>query len=849
MTLSLPVPHPHAEEQLHPESRVQLDRPERVVQLTGPHGTGKRTALAQWARTQRNVVWACGRVRHADTRLLLLDLAHSAQQAGLPTPAFDQAALLTGTREALTAAFIRDVRAPGQPVTLCIEDASVPTDDAVRLLAHITAHLPEGCRMRVTSTRDLREHFALFLPDREIHTVTFGPDLRQECQEAILRGNVAALGTDDHAVLVTAAAQGGVLPDAPGVRALTDRLIAAGLPIINRGPTVNLHPCLNALLESQHAGSADWTAAARSAARQAEREGVLLNAAALYLRAGDVSSAADLLEPLAARWAERFDWPPVRYALSALPEEALTPVLRGLLARALIETGEGESGNALATPSRHPTALLARIVHAARSGRQGAVHALIEEGLQVATDARDVIHLLIQSGNAAATSEDPREVEQALQALQEAEGRARAISDAALQVTALLTRGYVLTSQRRPDEARGVLMAAAQAARAQQLTRNMGHALELLCDLDLQAGRTAEARQVMTESLTDAVITDPVLLSRVHALHMRLNVLEGKGDAVAELARRAFAASFGAGDLLGARYAALHLVPLLALTGDVASARQVTDTLHARLEWQQVPLLTHSYHVFEAYLAFGAGDHAGALAHLNASAPQDDGARPTITWALEVALRDLLGPGGTPRAPWPGDDARLAATVRLIHAHASGEEAPGTDAPAPQSTPDPLEVKVRTLGQIGAWVGGREVVVYRPALIALAYRLLHPHARQDEIATQVWPDATDAQGRMSASRARTDLNRALQVASPAALAEVEVLRGGRRGQRNPEWTVHPDVTMTLDVHGLLASTDPDVVGRAGEFLPGVEGEWIEGIRAQIRAHQVMLGVVGAPAAD
>ncbi|WP_022803098.1 hypothetical protein [Deinococcus ficus] len=368
----------------------------------------------------------------------------------------------------------------------------------------------------------------------------------------------------------------------------------------------------------------------------------------------------------------------------------------------------------------------------------------------------------------------------------------------------------------------------------------MGHALELLCDLHLQAGRTAEARQVMTESLTDAVITDPVLLSRVHALHMRLNVLEGKGDAVVELARRAFAASLGAGDLFGARYAALHLVPLLALSGDLAGARQVTDTLHARLEWRQVPLLTHAYHVFEAYLAFAAGDHTAAHAHLDAGAPKDDGTRPTITWALDVALRDLLSPGGAAPLPWPGDDERLAATVRLIHAHAAGQSSAGTGSDANEASAGSPEVTVRTLGQLELQVNGQEVPVYRSALTALVYRLLFPHARQDEIASQVWPDAADAQGRMSASRARTDLNRALKDVGPTTSPVPEVLRGGRRGQRNPEWTLHPDVTVTLDVHALLASTDMDAVRRAGEFMPGVDGEWVDGVRAQIRAHQVML---------
>lgn len=849
MTPSLPIPHPHAEEQHEPESGVHLDRPERVVQLTGPHGTGKRTALAQWARTQRGVVWVCGRVRHADTRLLLLDVAHSAQQSGIPTPAFDQAALLTGTREALAAAFIRDVRAHGHPVTLCIEDASVPTDDAVRLLAHITAHLPAGFRIRVTSTRDLRPHFALFLPDGEIHTRPFGPDARPECQEATLSAAIGRLSDEDGAALIQSAAQGGVLPDGPSAAAVKARLITAGLPLIDRGRNANLHPCLNTLLERQHAGSAAWISAARDAAWRAEREGVLLNAAALYLRAGDAARAAALLEPLAARWAERFDWPPVRYALGALPEEALTPVLRGLLARALVETGEGDNGALLAESSGHPAALLARIVYAARTGRQGAVPALIREGLQVATDARDVIHLLVQSGNAAATSDDPGAVDGALRDLQEAEGRARAISDPALQVLALLTRGYVLASQQRLDDAREVLHRALQAARAQQLTRSMGHALELLCDLHLQAGRTAEARQVMTESLTDAVITDPVLLSRVHALHMRLNVLEGKGDAVPELARRAFAAGLGAGDLLGARYAALHLVPLLALSGDLDDARQVTDTLHAQLEWRQVPLLTHSYHVFEAYLAYAAGDHAAAHAHLDAGAPKEDGGRPTITWALDVALRDLLGPDRAAPRPWPGDDERLAATVRLIHAHAAGQSSAGTAGDATEAPAGPPEVRVRTLGELELQVNGREVPVYRSALTALVYRLLFPHARQDEIASQVWPDAADAQGRMSASRARTDLNRALRDVVPATSPVTEVLRGGRRGQRNPEWTLHPDVTVTLDVHVLLASTDPDAVRRAGEFMPGVDEEWVDGVRAQIRAHQVMLDQGHRPLPD
>lgn len=825
-----------------------LNRAVRVVMLIGANGTGKRTALARWARTQPRVVWLCGRVRHAEARMLLLDIMTAARACGLGTPAFDRASLQGGASDALARALVDDLRAAheaGPAVTLCVEDASSLTEDTGRLLALIAAHLPAGIQVRLSANRDILQLWRPFLPEQAVETHSMPGSVWSTCEGTVIRRALDTLSGPDRAAVTAVAAQGGVIY--AHHEDLTTRLVQAGLPVIVRKGGATLHPRLTALLEEAHAGTPAWQAAAHKAALTAEGQGILLQASLLHLRAGDPAAAAGLLGALVPRWADSLDWPLVRFALGHLPMLAHTPLLRGLHARALIETGDGPAGDALATDTPGPAARLARATHALRTGHLTAARAFVEAGLVEATDPRDVIDLLVQH-SLVAVQDPEQDGEVALDALQEAADRAQAIGDAGAHVTAVFTRGYVLRHLGRPTEALNTLTTAAEAAWQLGLPRRLAQATELLGDLHLEAGNVKAAQDALDSVRESALVTDPALLARLQTLQAQVHALTGRPDAALDLLERATHVSLDTGDLLGARYAALHLVPALALRGKLPRAQSLDNALHGRLQWREVSILRASYHALQAYLAFGSGDEDRARVHLSEWAAVT-GEGTTVTWLLGRALQARLSGPAMPEALAAlrtalSSDGRLAAAGQVVLPSLLGLDLAASQL-LPQRSLAPSAhpvVMVKTLGAVGLTVNGLPVGAPGRAVEALAYRLLHPYTTHDEIAAQVWPDAEGSAARRSASVARNTLNHVLTTVLSGTV-NGDVLRGGRKGQRNPPWTVHPDVTITTDAHEVLRTFDAGAVRllNQGLFLPRRHDEWVHDVRERLDAHVTAVG--------
>lgn len=865
----------------------QLHTP--VITLAAPSGAGKTTVLAQWTQERpERIAWFQGHPTHLDPALFLADLGVSLQEAGIGLTSFSRTTLLDRPHEERVNALADDLNASDDAVLLCIDDAEHLSPDAARLLAFLASTLRAGHRLVLTHPPHRSFDVTHFLPEDAVTRLS-AEDLRLTPNEvrqvlgdglepgptrddalslhlirctgeadddaAAFRHLIARLPPQERAALPTLSVRQSWTAHAwealdLGVQEATfERWRTAGLPVFRTPTGWSLHGRLCAAVLEDLAGEPEqWALAHERVARYEERQGRLLSALILSSRGGLEGMARRLLDALTPRWTQQQEWPLLSAALQSVSSAYLSDALRGLLGLALVESGEGERGAALVQDVPHAFARLALGLHAYRTGVIPEMLEHVNAGLDLATQAYEVIQLLRFRAVAHAALNDTAA---ALRDINEAIHRAQGIGSHDLHLAGLSVKGFVQDQSGHAEAALHTYEQVYQLGVRLGLMRRITPVLDQLSKAYLRQRRTVDARRVLDDHLRVCQVTTPRVLPRLHTQLVQVLYLQGEAERALALAHETFEHATAQDDLLTASYVTLFLLPRLIVDGEYRRAVTIQQHLYARLNWQSHPTLRAIHNVLEAYLAYGAGDRAAAARQAEVCLQEADDPPRSSTAVLahlllarvtfETGRLDQHSPQGLLEALGRNPEEYgvlrmlrtwmapvLAAWSGLNPEHAALREL-GTRAPVDESETPHLHVM--TFGGASVQLNGTVIPVGTAAnMEALVYRALHSDVRQDMIADAVWPGRELKRARASAQVARTTINAHVREAIQARWPSVrlDLLTSGTQGQRNPEWAWHPGVRLTLDVDALLAATTPERVLalRRGPFLPHSTHEWV-----------------------
>ncbi|MFC5849597.1 AAA family ATPase [Deinococcus petrolearius] len=656
-----------------------------------------------------------------------------------------------------------------------------------------------------------------------------------------------------------------------------DAVLRAGLPLTPLGEgKFAPHDVVRELLTRQLKQDLGlWRTLHLKVGQQAEAQGQPYSAVRHYVQAGREDLAMRLAEELVPRWYRAADWLLAREALEPVPNLQLTAPLRSILALALLETGETERGRGLAQEQLRlfptPTAHLTLSLDAYRTGNLPAMIQHIEAGLALATEQRDVIQLLRFK---AAYLQGVSRVDEGLAVADEAVQRAEAMGDVSLKIATLSVRAYIFEQKQERDSALRDHERAYQAGQQLGLTNRLMPIVDRLALLYVGRDRADEAVQLLENFLIACERTYPIGVPSAQRRLAQVRHAQGRTDDGIRIARQAFDELLRQENPISASDAFVYFFYTELLFGQKLEAVLAFDRLQVLLGEEKSKLSTISWvrnREANAYLSYMDGHLKDALSYLDESANENLRAYNTSTVLTELLRSEIMRlEGQLSRSNADAVAEALqkrpedVAEVRMVHPYfkpllqefvKQGWSTPvfsdllkrcvrPVESAAPQ-----IQLELATLGRVKAAVKGQEIRLgHVSAIEALVYRVLHPTARQDQLADEVWGGADLKRARQSGHTARSTLNTSFREAVKSLgipLATDLILPS--QGRRNPEWVLNNTVQITCDALTIVESRDPHEVLRlyGGPFLPDSGSEWAGHHREVIHKHVVQVLHEGA----
>lgn len=728
-----------------------------------------------------------------------------------------------------------------------------------------------------THSADLQQDFQgwpwgimLSLHSRQTGRELAGAELARSVLSSLpdaLREALPALSVLEFWSLDAAAALGVTLPDG-----WFGTLHRAGLPLTAMGQSRYVpHDVLREVLTEQLRAAPDrWAHMHARAADLAEAAGEPYSAIRHHVAAGQVEPAVRLIEQLIPRWYRAADWRLAEEALRLLPPSALNAELRSTYALAVLETGDVIRGRELleAQLAAQPTvtAHFAMTLVALRTSDYPAMLQHAEAGLAIATQQRDIIQLLRAKAVYLVLVKRSGE---AIAAAQEAVERADAYGDASLR---LATLGVLAYAYRNDNQ---IARALAENERLYQVGTQLGlvHRLMPVVDqlgsLYADAGRLTEAAHLLESYLVACERSYPLGTPSIKHRLGQVYALMGRVEDAEAMDWASFQWQVDKGDHLRL-ISTLYNLFFRGVTGpqraQVIAAFDLARTLMGEDKDKHGPGTWANIQEMHAFAAYTSGDFDGALARLDAAAEvtlQTEQVTYVLTELLRGHIhweRGSLTPDhalGLQRAlesqPHDIRDLKLVPGLagpllreyirRGWHTgffqNVVQKIEPVASAPA-----RPIPLALTTFGALRGEVDGQPVKLgHSSALEALVYVLLHPEARQDEVADQVWSHGDLKRARQSAQVARSTLNAAFRAAvAHAAPTFGDLVTTSGASRKNPQWTINAHVEVALDVQAYLRSRDPDMMLRThpASFLDGSENEWADHYREVLTRHAVQV---------
>lgn len=628
-------------------------------------------------------------------------------------------------------------------------------------------------------------------------------------------------------------------------------LARTALPVTAHPSGLTPHADLRAALQGRARARTDWKEIALAGARACERDGLPYEAVTLYLSANAVPDAIRIAQSLTNSWETHADWQRARDTLDQISEPNLDLPERALLALALVETGDGERGTAIAadvlSTRPHVAAYYALARQAYRTGDLGTFRDMTELGAEHTTRQRDLVFADRFRALYWHLKHDP---DRAMHAARNAITRAENVNDRALHLSALTTLAFVQEHHATDEQSIRTYETVLDACLSLGYTHRAVPVIQVLWT-KYRAGRHTRAARALLARTAGLYADHAPGQLNTWAMQAEQSLTEGDLTGALEhyrhlhrLARRErylmaswkYVVEYAALVLFHANQPAeLHDVLGVLDTATIESDNGQRNARTAALLLQaHAGAWTDVDRGVQDALAWTQGRHLGPnvmLTFLQARAAQQLG---HLTSAHAEQLLAALRHTPAERAHlnllpvWR--NALLQAFITADW-HASAWQDLQRDL-AEDATPDRPDVVIRTLGHRSVTWDGQPLVLTDREAELLAYVAVHGAVHPGAAARALWPDRDPARALASARVTRSHVNNA----APGPLI---VSTGTRSGLT---WTLSPDVQVDVDATAALNAQDPhDARTRdQGTFLPGTDAEWAAQVRAQLAEHLAAL---------
>lgn len=628
-------------------------------------------------------------------------------------------------------------------------------------------------------------------------------------------------------------------------------LTRTALPVAVHPGGLTPHAALHAALQGRARARPDWQALALAGARACERDGMPYEAVTLYLSANAVPDAIRIAQSLTNSWETHADWQRARDTLDQIREPNLDLPERALLALALVETGDGERGTAIATDvlstRPHVAAYYALARQAYRTGDLGTFRDMTELGAEHTTRQRDLVFADRFRALYWHLKHDP---DRAMHAARNAITRAENVNDRALHLSALTTLAFVQEHHATDEQSIRTYETVLDACLSLGYLHRAVPVIQVLWT-KYRAGRHTGAARALLARTADLYADHPPGQLNTWAMQAELHLTEGDLSGALEHYRHLHRLARRERHLMASwKYAVEYAALLLFHANQPDEVHEVLEMLgtatiesdSGQRNVRTASLLLKAYsgawadvdRDLQEVLAWVQGRHLGPnvmLAFLGACAAQLLGhLTPAHAEQLQAALRHA-----------PADRAHLnllpGCQAALLQAFigAGWNAADWQDLQrdlAEDATPERPSVVIRTLGhRTVTWDGQVLTLTDREAEL-LAYVAVHGAVHPGAAAQALWPDRDPARALASARVTRSHVNNA----APRPL----LVSSGTRSELT--WSLSPDVQVDLDATATLETHDPQGARTwdQGTFLPGTEAEWAAQVRARLAEHLAAL---------
>ena len=541
----------------------------KLITVVAPAGYGKTVALAQFARSTRTpIVWLSLTADDGEAITLSRSVATAARYTvpELHLERYEQANMPTAGSERLAATLASDLNRVPANLIFIFEELEHLTTDSGRWLTTFIRNLGEGHQVIASSRGEIEADFTRFSASGETFSVgidNLAFDTEESAQLLTRAGSTLDAGETHKACDGWPAAIGMVAHGAPlkapsyelvsGIIKTFETDLQNALPEAAVSETWSEHMCrelgcslpsswlrrvrrsglpilpldhdsyrphrvvlevLERLLSQRPARHA---ALHLTAARQAESAGELLPALDHLRTGGHVAEALRLAEELLPQWQMRSDWGLVRRVLVPFKPSELSSKLKTALATAFIETGEPAKGEVLlneqvADKTACGMTFFALGLLAYRQLKHQFVCDLIDEGLEIANEQREIIHLLRVKATALADLEQNKK---ALDTVNEAVRRAERLGDPSLQVGALLVLQYVIYKRGEVDQSIALCKRTIGLAFAANIPFKAYGAFDSLIHMYELLGRADESLELIEQMLEIGEAEYPLAVPRM----------------------------------------------------------------------------------------------------------------------------------------------------------------------------------------------------------------------------------------------------------------------------------------------------------------------------------------------
>ena len=630
-------------------------------------------------------------------------------------------------------------------------------------------------------------------------------------------------------------------------------LLGAGLMVRLHGDgTCRPHEVLTAALQKRLDARPDASAGlTRRAARRAEQQYRLLDAARLYVQAGDAEYAAELTRRHAPALEENGSFDVLRRMLSTLPPEVMDAPLRLRRSLCLLHAGDVTRAEVSLRdlqdhPDTRPEALFLLSVIASRRGDSARQLQLAGQGLQAGPDDRLRTRLLrVQASalNVLGQQEQAREVTHV--ALTLATDTAQHAEQAHL--LALLNALNAFTHTPLPER-EAVIRAGLRAYDRAGLHAGRARLHASLAHLQRLQGQLQDAHEeLLTAQKLEQISPGPdgclihEELGDLHRCHGHLHE-----------ARAAYEQAMQCADLHGVTYVqaslAYKLAGLARQAGQATAARTwLTQARSWNVEYPNC-WNTRAAHLHEGILAAQTGQSAAAIQHLQVAIHSrldlEEQLR-AYAWLEQLTrnahpehaqyqreTENLLQLLGSAAALQP-DRPQLTDLHSLLSVSAGSAATQSRTAREPASQDVTLDVRMLG-GSVQADVNGAPLRLAhsKPAEL-LAWLALNGPSTREQLVDALTGGGTEQRHvdyvKISVRRLR------------ATLSETPGIHFNPVEFHAGQYRLSPQFTLQVDAHAVQVarhSYDPDMLARAldaytGPLLPHVDSAWVDDLRLEL----------------